>query len=95
MANRPTLQKGTRVVYYAEGAPYKGPFPALVEVVHPVEKDKKSEPPQLDLRVFFGQTDGPSHLKTVVPFTLEPKKHHWSYMPDEYKWPESPQSSEG
>lgn len=89
-----TLQKDSRVVYYAEGRPYKGPFPALVEAVHPVDKDNKSEPPRLDLRVFFGDIDGPSHLKTSVPYALEPTKHHWGPLPDAYAWPESAKSAE-
>jgi hypothetical protein len=60
----------------------------LVEKVHPVDKDRKSEPSSLDLKVFFGAIDGPSHPKSNVKFSLEPKKHHWSWMPDAWKWPE-------
>lgn len=85
---RQTLEKGSKVVYYAEGQPYKGPFPAVVETVHPVEKDKKAEPPRLDLNVFFGDIEGPSHRKTNVPHSLEPMKHHWGPIPDAWVWPE-------
>lgn len=83
-----TLTQGSRVVYYAEGSPFKGPFAALVEKVHPVEKDKKAEPPRLDLKVFFGGIDGQSHLKTNVQFALEPTKHHWGWLPEGWAWPE-------
>lgn len=85
---RQNLQKDSKVVYYAEGQPYTGPFPALVELVHPVDKDNKSEPPRLDLRVFFGAIDGQAHTKTNVPYSLEPKKHHWGPLPDAWTWPE-------
>lgn len=85
---RTKLEKDARVVYYAEGKPYTGPYPALVEVVHPVEKDSKGEPSDLDLRVFFGPIDGTAHLKTRVKFSTEPKKHHWSWVPDSWAWPE-------
>ena len=95
MAKTPTLEKDSKVVYYSEGTPYKGPFPALVEKVHPVEKDKKNEPQRLDLRVFFGDIDGQSHLKTNVPYSLEPKKHHWGPLPDSWKWPEPAAKAEG
>lgn len=81
------LEKNSKVVYYAEGQPYRGPFPALVEKVYPVEKDKKSEPPRLDLRVFFAEIDGQSHFKTNVPYALEPTKHHWGPLPDSWEWP--------
>lgn len=88
MSKQTTLVKDAQVVYYAEGQPYKGPFPAVVEKVHPVDKDKKAEPAKLDLRVFFGGIDGPFHLKTNVPFALEPTKHHWSWLPLDWAWPE-------
>lgn len=86
--------KDAKVVYYAEGQPYKGPFPALVEVVHPVDKDKKAEPPRLDLNVFFNGIEGQVHTKTNVPFALEPTKHHWSWMPLDWPWPEPAKAEE-
>lgn len=96
MPKNPILEKDTKVVYYAEGTPYKGPFPALVEKVYPVDKDNKAEPPRLDLRVFFGDIDGQHHVKTSVPYSLEPMKHHWGYIPDSWNWPEpSTQTSAG
>ena len=82
------------MVYYAEGQPYKGPYPALVDVVHPVEKDNKAEPPKLNLRVFFNGVDGQAHTKTAVPFALEPTKHHWSWLPLDWPWPEPAKAEE-
>ena len=82
-----TLEPGAKVVYYAEGQPYKGPFAAVVDVVYPVEKDRKSEPPDLDLTVFFGEIDGKGHKKSRVSFSLEPSKHHWGWVPSDWPWP--------
>src|SRR6185503_1382031 len=82
------LELDAKVVYYAEGNPYQGPFPALVKKIYPIDKDRKSEPADLDLQVFFGEIDGKAHAKTNVPFSLEPKKHHWSWAPADWKWPE-------
>lgn len=85
------VEQGARVVYYAEGgstAPYRGPFPAIVEKVHPVEQDRKAEPPNVDLRVYFNGIGGQAHMKTDVSWALEPTKHHYGDVPAEWAWPE-------
>lgn len=89
---KPKVEKDSRVVYYAEGgssAPYRGPFPAIVEKVHPVEQDKKSEPPNVDLRVYFNGLEGQPHVKTNVRWALEPTKHHYGDVPADWAWPEA------
>ncbi len=84
------IEKDARVVYYADGgsAPYRGPFPAIVEKVYPVDKYNKDAPQHVDLRVFFGGINGPSHLKTNVPWALEPTKYHYGDVPADWAWPE-------
>jgi hypothetical protein len=83
-----TVQVDDKVVYYAEGEPYTGPFPARVVAVHPVAQEKKSEPQKVDLKVFFQGLDGKSHTKTNVPYALDPTKHHWGDIPADWIWPE-------
>ena len=91
------VQKDSRIVYYAEGgssAPYKGPFPALVEKVYPAEKGAEAVPPNVDLRVYFNGLDGQSHLKTSVKYAVEPTKHCWGDLPLDWKWPDAAASEE-
>ncbi len=83
------LKKDARVVYYAEGQPYKGPFPALVDEVLPAgEEEDKPVQPRLNLRVFFNGLENEPKVKSNVPFELEPTKHHWSWTPADWAWPE-------
>ncbi len=83
------FEKGSKIVYYAEGTPYTGPFPAFIEEVHPVDKDNKSAPPAVDLRVHFNGLNASPHVKTNVKYALEPTKHHWSEVPADWAWPEA------
>lgn len=83
-----TFEVGTRVVYYAEGVPYKGPFPAFIEAVHPPEKGRKVVLPDVDLKVYFSGIEGPTHSKTRVKYAAEPQKHCWGKLPDGWTWPE-------
>lgn len=81
-------ESGTKIVYYAEGAPYSGPHPAFIERVHPVDKDDKAAPLRVDLKVYFNGLENTAHTKTNVPYSLEPQKHHWGDIPADWPWPE-------
>ena len=79
------LKVGARVVYYAEGQPYRGPFPALVDAMTSVEDEDK---PRLSLRVFFNGFDHAPTVKTGVAYSFEPQKFHWGFIPSDWTWPE-------
>lgn len=86
------IEKDARIVYYAEGGAgtaYRGPFPAIVENVYPIDKERKSEPPNVDLRVYFNGLDGQAHTKTNVAYALEPTKHHYGEVPADWPWPDA------
>jgi hypothetical protein len=76
------------VVYYAEGKPFKGPFPALVDLVHEQEEDDESLQPKINLRVFFSGLENEPTVKTNVPYSLDPQKFHWGHVPGDWTWPE-------